>query len=324
VKRISIEEHWGNQALAENRAKWLAKHKLPQVIDPKNTPLVPSRLLDFEKTRLPLMDESGITMQVISISSPGIQGYPDAASAIDMAKTVNDFQAEMIRKHPSRFAGFAALPTQDPKAAADELERTVTQLGFKGAMIQGHTDWEYLDEQKYWILWERVEALGAPVYLHVNEPDLEGRKLYKGHPELEGPGWSWVVETAAHALRIFGAGVFDAFPKATLILGHLGEALPFLLGRLDEGYAMAFKTRKLKKQLSEYIQENIYITTSGKYKPEALAFCINAVGADHILFAADYPWVTPKEAVEHVERAPMSDLDKEKIYHLNAERLLKV
>jgi 2,3-dihydroxybenzoate decarboxylase len=263
-------------------------------------------------------------MQVISISSPGIQGYPDAASAIDMAKKVNDFQAEMIRKHPSRFAGFAALPTQDPKAAADELERTVTQLGFKGAMIQGHTDWEYLDEQKYWILWERVEALGAPVYLHVNEPDLEGRKLYKGHPELEGPGWSWVVETAAHALRIVGAGVFDAFPKATLILGHLGEALPFLLGRLDEGYAMAFKTRKLKKQLSEYIQENIYITTSGKYKPEALAFCINAVGADHILFAADYPWVTPKEAVEHVERAPMSDLDKEKIYHLNAERLLKV
>ena len=270
------------------------------------------------------MDESGITMQVIATSSPGIQGYPDAATAIDAAKRTNDAQAEIIRKYPTRFAGFAALPTQDPKAAADELERTVTQLGFKGTMIQGHTNWEYLDEQKYWVIWERAEALGVPIYLHVGEPALEGRKIYEGHSELMGPAWSWVVETATHGLRIVGAGVFDAFPKATLILGHMGEALPFLLGRFDEGYAMAFKPRKLKKLLSEYIKENIVVTTSGKYKPEALVCTISAMGADRILFAADYPWVTPKEAVEHVERAPISDSDKEKIYHLNAERWLRL
>src|SRR5208283_3506150 len=215
----------------------------------------------------------------------------------------------------TRFAGFASLPTQDPKAAADELERTVTQLGFKGAMIQGHTNGEYLDEQKFWVLWERVEALGAPIYLHVNEPSRESRMMYEGHPELSGPVWSWVVETATHALRIVGAGVFDAFPKATLILGHLGEGLPFYLGRLDEGYAMAFKPKKLKKLLSEYVKENIAITTSGKYQPEALVCSITAMGADRVLFAADYPWVTPKEAVEHVERTPISDPDKEKIYH---------
>ncbi len=148
--------------------------------------------------------------------------------------------------------------------------------------------------------------------------------VYEGHPELSGPVWSWVVETATHALRIVGAGVFDAFPKATLIVGHLGEGLPFYLGRLDEGYAMAFKPKKLKKEFSQYIQDNIVITTSGKYKPEALVCCISAMGADRILFAADYPWVTPKQAVEHVERCPISDSDKEKIYHLNAERLLKL
>jgi len=240
------------------------------------------------------------------------------------AKRFNDAQAEIIRKYPGRFAGWASLPTQDPKAAADELERTITELGFKGAMIHGHTHWEYLDEKKFWVIWERAEALAVPIYLHVAEPALDGRKIYEGHSELMGPAWSWVVETATHALRIVGAGVFDAFPKATLILGHLGETLPFLLGRLDEGYAMSFKPRKLNKKLSEYVKENIYVTTSGRYKPEALICTINAVGIDRVLFAADYPYAGMKEAVEDVERTPISDSDKEKIYHVNTERLLRL
>jgi 2,3-dihydroxybenzoate decarboxylase len=322
VKRICVEEHWGNEEMIAIRNQWSARTGFPPSIDPKTTPLVFPRLVDFEKFRLPLMDESGITMQVLSTSSPAIQGIVDAATAVAAAKRTNDAQAEIIRKHPDRFAGFASLPTQDPKAAADELERSVTQLGFKGAMIQGHTNGEYLDEQKFWVLWERASALGAPIYLHITEPSREARKIYDGHPELLGPIWSWGVETATHALRIIGAGVFDAFPKATLILGHLGESLPYLLGRLDEGYAMSFKPRNLKKLFSQYIQENIVITTSGKYKPEALVCAISAMGADRILFAADYPWVTPKEAVEHLERTGISALDKEKIYHLNVERLL--
>jgi 2,3-dihydroxybenzoate decarboxylase len=132
------------------------------------------------------------------------------------------------------------------------------------------------------------------------------------------------VETATHALRIVGAGIFDVFPKATLILGHLGESLPFLLGRLDEGYAMVFKPVKLKKDFSAYIRENILVTTSGKYRPEALACTISAMGADRILFAADYPFVTPKESVEHFEKTPMRHVDREKIYHLNAERVFKL
>jgi len=307
-----------------NREEWMARTGFVRSVDPVAVPLVFPRLVDFEKSRLPLMDESGITMQVLSTGSPGIQGLADAASAVAMARKINDTQAEIIRKYPGRFASFACLPTQDPKSAADGLERAVTQLGFKGAMIRGHTHWEYLDEQKFWVIWERAEALGVPIYLHVNEPSREARKIYEGHSELMGPGWSWVVETATHALRIIGAGVFDAFPKTTLILGHLGEGLPFFLGRFDEGYAMAFKPRKLKKLFSEYVKENIVVTTSGKYQLEALLCTISAMGADRILFAADYPFGTPKEAVEDIERSPVSDLDKEKIYHLNAERVLRL
>jgi 2,3-dihydroxybenzoate decarboxylase len=293
-------------------------------MDPKALPLIPPRLRDFEQTRLPLMDESGITMQVLSTSSPGVQGLADAAGAIAVARKINDDQAGIIRKYPGRFAGLAAMPTQDPKAAADELERAVTQLGFKGAMILGHTNGEYLDHEKFWIIWERAEALGVPIYLHPAEPLVDQIKIYDGRPEFMGPAWSWGVETGTHALRIIGAGVFDAFPKTTLILGHMGEMLPYMTVRIDEGYEMTFHKKKLNKLPSDYIRENIMITTSGKYSAGALLCALRELGADRILFAGDYPWVTPKEAVELIERVPMSETDKEKIYHGNAERLFKL
>jgi len=324
MKRICVEEHWGTPEFAEIKNQWAARTGLTFSVNPAESPLVGPRIGDFEKYRLPLMDESGITLQVLSSGSPGVQGLADKDAAVAMAKRINDAEAEIIRKYPGRFAGFACLPTQDPKSAADELERTVTQLKFRGAMIQGHTNGEYLDEQKFRVLWERAEALEVPIYLHIMEPSRQAKKIYEGHPELEGPIWSWGVEAATHALRIIGAGVFDAFPKAILILGHLGESLPYLLGRLDEGYVMAFKARKLKKLFSQYIKENILITTSGKYQPEALLCAVGALGADRILFAADYPWVSLREAVEFIERTPLSDPDKEKIYHLNAERWLRL
>ena len=329
TKRICIEEHWSNKELDEVGLQWRNRIGSLVSIGPQTMP--PSfaarlrRLGDFEEFRLPFMDESGITMQVLALSSPGIQGLTDASKAIDVAKRTNDFQAEIIGKHPDRFAGFAALPTQDPKAAADELERAIKQLGFKGAMIQGHTNWDYLDAKKYWVIWERAEALGVPIYLHVSEPSRDSMKMYAGYPELTGPTWAWGVETATHALRIIVSGVFDAFPKAMLILGHLGESLPYLLGRLDEGYGYtAFEAKKLKKSLSEYIKENVLITTSGLYHPEALACAISAMGAERVLFAVDYPFVDPKASVELFEKTPMSDSDREKIYHLNAERWLKL
>jgi 2,3-dihydroxybenzoate decarboxylase len=324
IKKICIEEHWANQSMVKWRTEWVARTGFPLTMDPKNSPNVWPRLPDFEKWRLPLMDEVGVTMQVLSTGSPGIQGFPDAASAISEAKRINDEQAEIIRKYPGRFAGFAALPTHDPKAAADELERSVKQLNFKGAMIHGHTLGEYLDLPKYWAIWERAEALGAPIYLHPTEPIKDQIKIYEGRPEFLGPAWNWGVETGTHALRIICGGVFDAFPKATLILGHMGEMLPYMTTRIDEGYVMTFKKTKLKKWPSDYIKENIVITTSGKYSPAAMLCAIKEMGADRIIFAGDYSWVSPKEAVEHLERTGISDADKEKIYHLNAERWLKL
>jgi len=325
VKKIAIEEHWANEELNALRVQWGKRTGYPTTVDPKAIGYSFPRTPDFEKFRLPFMDEFGISMQVISTGSPGVQGFADAKEAVDKAKKINDTQAEIIGRHPGRFAGFASLPTQDPKSAADELERCVKQLGFKGAMIQGSTNWEYLDARKYWVIWERAEALEAPVYLHVQEPSFDSAKVYESHPELTGATWAWGVETGTHALRIINAGVFDAFPKATLILGHLGETLPYLLGRLDEGYVMAAKSgRKLQKRLSEYIRSNVLVTTSGLYRPEALVCAISAMGEDRVLYAMDYPFVQPKDSIDCFERTPMSSEAREKISYLNAKKWLKL
>ena len=314
TKRIAVEEHWivpTGKPLQLPRTSSVNFAEIPQVL-----PL----LANFE-LRLPLMDESGISMQVISAIMPPAT---DKDTAIAVARRVNDAQAEIIRKYPGRFAAYAMLPADYPKEGANELERAVTQLGLKRTLIIIKTDGAYLDEQKFWPIWERAEGLGVPVYLHPADPPAATTTLYEGHPELMGPGWSWTVYAATIVLRIIGAGVLDAFPKTTLIVGHLGESLPYLLARLDEGYVMAFKNRKLKRLFSEYIKENMVVTTSGKYRPEALVCAINAMGADRVLFATDYPYVTPKESVQMVESSPISDADKEKIYHLNAERWLKL
>jgi 2,3-dihydroxybenzoate decarboxylase len=305
--------------------EWGKRHNYPDTVDLREIPYAIARFSDFEKFRIPFMDEFDIAMQVISIGSPGVQGFEDAPTAIDKAKRWNDLMAEIVRKYPGRFAAFAALPTQDPKAAADELERTVKELGFKGTLINGTTNWEYLDEKKYWPLWERAEALDVPIYLHVQEPSPDSAKVYEGHPEITGSTWAWGVETGTHALRIINAGVFDAFPKVTLILGHLGESLPYLLGRMDEGYIMAAKSgRKLQKRLSEYVKSNVLVTTSGLYRPEALVCAIAAMGPDRVLYSMDYPFVQPKASIDCFDATPMSDEVREKVAHLNAEKWLKL
>jgi 2,3-dihydroxybenzoate decarboxylase len=324
MKKICIEEHWSNTLLDEIATGWMKRVGFGPSLNPKAMPHAQMWARDFDDFRLPLMDELGIDVQVLSTTGPGIQGIADAALAVSTARRANDDQAEIIRKYPGRFAGLASLPTQDPVAAADELDRAVTELGFKGAMIQGHTNGVYLDDEKFRVLWERAEGLEVPICLHITEPPAETRKIYAGYPEIMGASWAWGVEAAAHALKIITRGVFDAFPGAKLVLGHLGESLPYLLGRLDEGYMMAVKARELKKTFSEYIRENILINTSGRYRSEALICAVSALGADHVLFAIDYPYVNPKEAIEQMERAPLSNADKEKIYHTNAERLLKL
>jgi 2,3-dihydroxybenzoate decarboxylase len=316
MKKITIEEHFlppGNQVEA-------AGADIP-LNDTVNR--MAPRLMDLEEQRLSEMDAYDIATQVLSLNAPGIQAETDTNQAIKQAKQSNDFLAEVTRKHPTRFAGFAALPLQDPRAAADELERAVTQLGFKGAMINGHTNGEFLDEPQFRIVWERAEGLGVPLYLHPgNAPFDQGNVFYKGYPEMLGPTWSWGVETATHALRLIFSGVFDEFPRATLILGHLGEMLPYALLRLDTGEKRASGKKKLQKLPSQYVKENMAITTSGHFSQASLLCALLTLGADRILFSVDYPYASTQEAATFIENAPLSDTDKEKICHLNAERLL--
>lgn len=271
------------------------------------------------------MDEAGIEMQVLSLTAPGIQLYHDGATAIRIAKQANELLSRAIEKYPTRFAGFAALPTQDPQAAAEELERAVQQLGLKGALINGQTNGEYLDDKKYWMIFERAEALGVPIYLHPALPSTpEMLKPYEGRPELIGALWSFTADTGMHALRLIFSGVFDAYPSCTLILGHLGETLPFLLWRFDKRYELDTADKRLKKQPSAYIQENIVVATSGMFSYPPFLCTLLALGADRIVFAVDYPYESNKEGADFIETAPISETDRAKICHLNIERLLKL
>jgi 2,3-dihydroxybenzoate decarboxylase len=321
MKRIAVEEHWGTAEFARSQgqtsAPWLFETRLPA--SPEKIRAMP----DLGEIRLADMDDAGIAMQVVAAG--WIEAQPTISSAVDMAKKTNDTFAEMIGKHRDRFAGFAALPLQDPNASADELERAVKLLGLKGTMISGLPNHEYLDEQKWRVLWERSADLGVPIYIHPADPPPSIMQMYDGHPELLGSTWVWTVEAATQALRVIGSGVFDAYPKAIIMLGHLGEGLPFLLGRIDGGYSSVVpKYKTLRKTFSAYIQENFLVTTSGPYHPETLICAISAMGADRVLFADDYPHGNAKRSVEMFEKTPLSDADREKIYHLNAERWLKL
>jgi len=342
MKKITLEEHFLSPAYAQHIRDLQSQRKASAGVsgippefeailaDPliqRAIAAVEAKLLDVGEGRLAAMDACGIDMQVLSLSAitfAAIQGESDTDQAISLARQANDYLAEQVRLHPDRFAGFAALPLQDPKAAADELERAVTQLGFRGALVNGHTNSEYLDERKFWGVWERAEQLGVPIYLHPADSEADQMKIYEGYPGLRGAVWNWTVETATHALRIICSGIFDAFPRVTLLLGHMGEALPYTLQRIDEGWRGTPQSKQLQHPPSYYVKNNVFITTSGNCSPEALLCALTAVSADHILFSVDYPYAPLESRTLFVETAPISEIDREKICHLNAERLLKL
>ncbi|MFD2466236.1 amidohydrolase family protein [Amycolatopsis silviterrae] len=281
------------------------------------------RLCDYTTYRLPEMDEHGIAVQVLSLTAPGIQGLADAGQAVTDARIANDRLAEVIATHPNRFLGLAALPLQDPEAAVAELHRAVGTLGLSGALVNDHTNGAYLDDPRYEPVWSALAELKVPLYLHPGAPPAEPWRVLDGRPELRGPLWSWAAETSGHALRLVFGGVFDRHPGATVILGHLGEFLPFQLARLDSRYARQ-EHQPLKRKPSEYFGENILVTTSGVCSPAALAGAVLAIGADAIMFAVDYPFEDTAEAVRFLEQAPISDRDRAKIGHGNAERVLRL
>lgn len=277
---------------------------------------------DLERDRLRYMDEVGIDMQVLSFGQPGAQGFP-ADIAIPMARDANDRLYEVMLKHPTRFNGFAALPTADPDASVKEFERCVKELGFRGAMIHGHTQGAFLDEKKFWGIFATAESLGVPIYLHPAMPHPDAIKAYFGpYEELQGSAWGFAIDTSCHFLRIMFAGVFDAYPKLKIILGHLGEGLPFAMHRLHDHTYRSMERRGLKKTALDYIKHNLVVTTSGNWYEPAFVCTLMALGIDSILFAVDWPYEPNRTGRDFLMNLSISDEDREKIACTNIERVL--
>jgi 2,3-dihydroxybenzoate decarboxylase len=274
------------------------------------------RLDDLGELRLREMDDAGIDFQVLSHSIPGLQGV-DAATGVPLAGRANDRLAEAVRAHPDRFAGFAALPTADPRAAADELERTVTKLGFKGAMINGLTGGVFHDDERFWPIYERAAALDVPIYIHPALPQAAVvETYYKGyvekHPGLLRAGWGFTVETATQGIRFVLSGVFDAHPGLKVILGHMGEGLPFYLWRISYGLRQSMNERTFR----EIFCEHFWITTSGFFSDPALLCCTMEMGIDRILFSVDYPFMENAPGAEWIKTLPLSAEDQQKLLKL--------
>jgi len=313
VEKIALEEHFLSPGLVDYWRPTMAE------VAPERGEYFFRNLTDFGELRLQSMDRAGIARAVLSIAGPGVQAERDTATATRRARESNDLLAREIEKRPDRYSGFAHLAMQDAKTAADELERCMRELKFCGAMINGHTQGQYLDDPTLYPFWERADALGAAIYIHPADPVAQPSVL-SGYKVLMRPMWGWGFETGSHALRLVISGHFDRFPRSRLILGHLGETLPFLLWRFDS--RAKFHGLKLNKPPSEYIRENVIVTTSGMCSAEPLNCTISALGADRVMFAADHPFETADEAGHFLDTVPLAENVRADIAYNNAVRVL--
>ena len=333
--RIAAEEAWAPASLLQ-RYRTLLETK-PESWDPgfrslwgfflgaspRATQLV-ARIQDLGAQRIADMDACGISKQLVFLTAPGVQVF-DAATATSLATATNDELIHSIKKHPDRYAALAAIAPQDPRGAVKELQRSVSR-GMKGAVVNSHTQGEYLDDPKYWEIFQAAESLGVPLYLHPNTPPaaMIGPFLPRG---LDGAIYGFAVETGLHLLRIVVAGVFDRFPKLKIVVGHLGEGLPFWLFRLDFMHRAMVNAERypgvkpLKKKPSEYLKENVWVTTSGMQWAPAILFSQQVLGIDRVLYAMDYPYQFVPEEVKVTDELPISDADRKQLYQLNAERV---
>ena len=290
------------------------------------------RLVDFQDTRLRFMDETGVEIMIASLNAPAIQGIPDVKRAVALARRANDVLAGEVAKRPDRFVGVAALAMQDPDGAIAELERSVKDLGFKGALVNGYSQIAgsdkplHYDLPQYRPFWRAVEKLDVPFYLHPRPPMPGVSPLYDGHPWLFGPTWSFSAETALHALRLIGSGLFDECPRLKIILGHLGEGLPFYLWRIDNrnNWMKAPHKYAAKKPVADYIRGNFHLTTSGHFSTPALVDAIAELGADRVMYSVDYPFEDFSDAADWFDKAEISEADRRKIGRTNAMKLFKL
>jgi 2,3-dihydroxybenzoate decarboxylase len=288
-----------------------------------------ARLLDMQDRRLREMDAHGIETMLPSLNAPAVQAIADPARAIEIARRANDFLAGEVAKRPDRFRGLAALPMQDPDEAARELGRCVNELGFVGALVNGFSqvadpaNATYYDLPQYRPFWAEVERLGVPFYLHPRNPLPQHAHIYDGHPWLLGPTRAFAQETAVHALRLMASGLFDVHPKLQIVIGHLGEGLPYSIWRVDNrnAWVKAPKTYPAKRPLGEYFRENFYITTSGNFRTQTLIDAMLELGSERILFSADWPFENIDHAAIWFDSCTISEADRRKIGRENARRL---
>lgn len=294
---------------------------------PRATALT-ERIQDLGARRLADMDGSGIAKQLVFLTSPGVQVF-DPATASALARETNDQLSEAVRRHPDRFAGLASIAPHDPANAVKELERGVRKLGLKGAVVNSHTQGRYLDEPEFWPIFEAAQALDVPIYIHPNTPppSMIEPFLPRG---LDGAIYGFAVETGLHLLRIVVGGIFDRFPKLKIAVGHLGEGLPFWLFRLDFMHRSMVVSKRypgaqpLAKKPSDYLKENVWVTTSGMQWAPAIQFSQQVLGFDRVLYAMDYPYQFVPEEVKVTDEMPITEAQRKLLYQTNAERLFKL
>ena len=293
-----------------------------QVVEEDDRDAFVQKLEDSDQ-RIAAMDDAGIDLFVLSQTSPGVQAEKDSGVAVARAREANDYMKGQVDQHPDRYRAFAHLAMQDVTAAADELQRCVQDLGFLGAMVNGNTNGTYLDDPCYLPFWERVADLGVPVYIHPANPFIQPFVL-NGYPIMQGALWGWSTDNSSHFLRLLFSGLSDRYPSLTIILGHMGETLPYFLWRIDSRYEVTNSADKppLEKKPSEYFRSNLIITTTGVCQDSSLQCAIAEMGEDRVLFSVDYPYEDATQAAQWIETTPLTDDQREKICHGNAERVL--
>ncbi len=321
--KIGLEEHFAIAETLNDSKGFLGEAVWPEL---------EKRLLDIQEYRLRQMDAGGMQLMLLSLNAPAVQAIPDPRRAVEIARRANDFLAAEVQKRPERFQGLAALALQDPEEAARELQRCVRELGFKGALVNGFSQVReaqsmvYLDDARYRGFWAEVEKLDVPFYLHPRNPLPSAAQIYEGHPWLLGPTWAFGQETAVHALRLMASGLFDAHPRLQIVLGHLGEGLPYSIWRVDNRNAWTGQPPRYpaKRKLGEYFQQNFHLTTSGNFRTQTLIDAMLEVGADRIMFSTDWPFENIDHAARWFDTAAISEDDRRKIGRGNAIRLFRL
>jgi 2,3-dihydroxybenzoate decarboxylase len=319
--KIAVEEHFAIEETLDGAMNFKSSDAMKAMR---------ASILDIHEQRLRLMDQHGIEMMVLSLNAPAIQSIPDPRRAVEVTRLANDVLASEIQKRQDRFAGFAAVAMQDPDAAVVELKRAVKELGFCGALVNGYSECPtpgralYYDLPEYEAFWATLQELNVPLYLHTRDPLPDQQKVYEGHPWLTGAAWAFGAEASAHAARLMCSGLFDRYPAVQIILGHLGESMPYNIWRLEHRVRKSPRGIPAKKPLGEYFHNNFYLSVSGNFSTPTLLAAVEQIGPDRILFAIDYPFEDIAQAADWLETAELDDDLRGKIARENAISLFRL